>query len=104
VKPLVFDDAARDEYRGAANDYLAANPAVGRSFIERVEETLVRIQAEPHIWPLAPQVAEHLGIRKRRIDGFPHSVMYVELPAEVRILAVAHGRRKPGYWLPRMPK
>ena len=98
MKPLVLDDAARDEYREAASDYLAANPAVGRRFVERVEETLARIQAEPHVWPLAPHVPEHLGIRKRRVDGFPHSVVYVELPAEVRIVAVAHGKRKPGYW------
>jgi plasmid stabilization system protein ParE len=102
VKPLVLDDAARDEYREAADDYLAANPGVGRRFIERVEEALGRIHAEPHVWPLAPHIPEYLGIRKRRIDGFPHSVVYLEMPNEVRILAVAHGRRKPGYWLRRL--
>jgi plasmid stabilization system protein ParE len=103
VKPLVLDDAAREEYQSAARDYLDANPAVGRRFVDRVEETLLRIQQEPHVWPLA-DLPEELGIRKRRIDGFPHSVLYIELPTEVRILAVAHGRRQPGYWLSRPRK
>jgi toxin ParE1/3/4 len=104
VKPLVLDDAARDEYREAANDYSAANGAVGRRFVDRVEETLARIQAEPHVWPFAPHIPENLGIRKRRVDGFPHSVVYMELRTEVRILAVAHGKRKPGYWLRRIAR
>jgi hypothetical protein len=29
---------------------------------------------------------------------FPYSIVYLLLPEEIRVLAIAHQRRKPGYW------
>jgi hypothetical protein len=34
--------------------------------------------------------------------GFPTYVAYEILPEEVVVLAVAHGRRRPGYWKKRL--
>lgn len=102
MKPLVLDDEADGEYRQAVGVYAAENLAVAVRFTELVEEALERIAAEPHIWPLVPGVREHLEVRKYRIDRFPYSVLFVELATEVRILAFAHGKRKPGYWLRRL--
>ena len=104
MKPLILDDEADGEYRHAVGVYASENLAVAVRFTERLEEALERIAAEPHIWPLAPGVHEHLGVRKYRIDRFPYSVLFVELATEVRILAFAHGKRKPGYWLRRVPQ
>ena len=33
----------------------------------------------------------------------PFAIVYVELDTEVLVLAVAHGRRRPGYWRERVP-
>ena len=104
MKPLVLDDEADGEYRHAVGVYAAENLSVAVRFSERVEEALARIAAEPHIWPLASGVQERLGVRKYRIDRFPYSVLFVELATEVRILAFAHGKRRPGYWLRRVPQ
>jgi hypothetical protein len=35
--------------------------------------------------------------------AFPFAIVYVELDTEVLILAVAHGKRRPGYWRERVP-
>lgn len=41
------------------------------------------------------------GIRKHVVRGFPISVVYLTDPFPV-IVAVEHGRRKPGYWRERL--
>jgi hypothetical protein len=44
-----------------------------------------------------------LDVRRFILPKFPYSIVFLELPTEVRIVAVAHARRKPGYWLERLP-
>ena len=38
------------------------------------------------------------GTRARRLDDFPYVVVYDEADGRVRVLAVAHTSRRPGYW------
>jgi hypothetical protein len=52
----------------------------------------------PEIGKLLPEVAKPSGVRKIVVEGFPYWVVYRELPAELYIIAIAHFRRKPGYW------
>jgi hypothetical protein len=33
---------------------------------------------------------------------FPYHVVYLETSGNLRILAIAHDRRKPGYWMKRL--
>jgi len=50
-------------------------------------------------------VAEREGvvIRRALLARFPHAILYVEMPAEIRVVAFAHLRPRPGYWLHRVP-
>jgi len=41
---------------------------------------------------------ESEGARRVLLKRFPYSIVYIELEAQVRVLAFAHLRRKPGYW------
>lgn len=43
-----------------------------------------------------------LDIRRTLLPRFPYAVVFIELGGEVRILAVAHTKRQPGYWLDRV--
>lgn len=40
--------------------------------------------------------------RKWPFRKFPYNVIYVVEPEEIVIVAVAHHRRRPGYWLSRL--
>lgn len=44
--------------------------------------------------------ADTEGVRRRHLKRFPYSVLYEVETATVTVLAVAHHRRKPGYWKP----
>jgi plasmid stabilization system protein ParE len=103
VKTLIVEEEALAEFREAAEYYKADNPDVALRFVERVEGIIEHIHREPHLWPLDPTVPARLGVRQQRVDGFPHSVVYIETPTAVHILAIAHGKREPGYWRRRSP-
>jgi len=36
--------------------------------------------------------------RRFPLRRFPYSVVYYETPERLRVVAIAHQRRKPGYW------
>ena len=43
-------------------------------------------------------------IRRARLPCFPYAVIFMDLGTEIRVLAVAHAKRRPGYWLDRVDK
>ena len=48
------------------------------------------------------RVAPELGARRAAARRFPYSIAFMELATVVRILAVAHEKRRPGYWVGRL--
>jgi plasmid stabilization system protein ParE len=56
------------------------------------------IHQHPGVGSPVPGVAESVGARRVALRRFPYSVIYLELGEELRILAFAHMRRRPGYW------
>lgn len=43
-----------------------------------------------------------LTVRRRAVPRFPYHVVNVEMATNIRILAIAHDRRMPGYWKERL--
>ncbi|MDT0617892.1 type II toxin-antitoxin system RelE/ParE family toxin [Salinisphaera sp. P385] len=41
-------------------------------------------------------------LRQTPIHGFPHTLIFREHGDGIQVLAVAHHRRRPGYWAPRL--
>jgi hypothetical protein len=41
-------------------------------------------------------------VRRRAVPRFPYYVVYLEMATHIHILAIAHDRRKPGYWKDRL--
>jgi toxin ParE1/3/4 len=41
------------------------------------------------------------GFRRIGVRGFPYHLAYRLTDDEVQVLAVAHDRRRPDYWIPR---
>jgi len=101
-KLLRVDREAEEELGAAASWYEEQRPGLGRGLLNAVDETLRRIEASPQEASLAPQIPQELGVRRRLVQRFPHTVFYLELPKEIRILAVAHTRRRPFYWRSRL--
>ncbi len=94
-------DAAEEEQIDAAVRYEAQRDGLGLRFISEVERVSALIAEQPGIgapWTYS-KVPE--GVRRFPLRSFPYHVVYVEEPRLV-IVAVAHMRRRPGYWRARL--
>lgn len=86
--------AAQAELAEAAGWYAEREPAAAVRFVDVIAEALETIGAMPLAFPL---IAGGAGARRMRIRRFPYVLIYVTSPSLV-VLAIAHTRRKPGYW------
>lgn len=89
---LRFHPAAQDELIESALYYETARPGLGTSFRDTVQAVLDRIVAHPEIG------ASRRSTRRVMVAGFPYDIVYRVTPPDLEVLAVAHHRRRPGYW------
>ena len=96
-----FHSAARAEAEAAARWYEEREPGLGADFVTEVERVVDEILQTPATWPRCP---EDSRARRLVLSRFPFSVVYVITPQrDVVVAAVAHTRRRPGYWTERLP-
>jgi plasmid stabilization system protein ParE len=95
---LAVEPEAQKELVEAARWYERQRPGLGRRFLAAVEDSLDHILAFPATGAPVPHVPPGLPARRVPVDRFPYQIVYLETPGGVRVLAVAHDRRRPGYW------
>jgi toxin ParE1/3/4 len=97
-----FEDEADAEYREAARWYERRRNGLGFEFLDAVDVTLEQIVRFPEAGAAVPSVSTELRVRRAPVGRFPYHVIYLDLHDTIRVLAVAHDRRKPGYWASRL--
>ena len=102
TKPLRLDDDAAEELEVAATWYEARREGLGGDFIAAIRDACHRVIERPDAYSLAAGVPSELGVRRCLLRRFPFAIVYVELDAEIRVLAIAHTSREPGYWRSRL--
>jgi toxin ParE1/3/4 len=99
VKPIVFDPEAEAEFRAAASYYEGQRPGLGDQFAAEVERCVQRIARMPQAFPRHGSTR----LRKCLLARFPYTIFFLELDDRIWVAAVAHQRRRPGYWAHRQP-
>lgn len=97
-----FEDEAAGEYREAGRWYESRRLALGLEFFDEVDSTIRRIVAFPQAATRVPGLPQDLPVRRAAVKRFPYHVVFLETPGTIRILAIAHDRRMPGYWVKRL--
>ena len=97
MKPCRFHREAEAEYFAALRYYAEIDPLVGQRFYFAVEELLAQIGAHPKRFRIYDSpVRRHFG------GKFPYSLIYLDQPDRIWIVAVAHFKQRPGYWKNRL--
>ena len=93
MRSAAFHPEADAEFIAAARYYESQAQNLGLDFISAVETTYQRLVT-------FPESGRPFGPRLRRIlvPGFPYALVYRPEPDRILIVAVAHVRRRPGYW------
>ena len=73
-----------------------SNPAAD-AYVAELDQAIETIAENPELWPQYVH-----GTRRYLLKRFPFYLVYREFAEKIEIIAVAHGRRKPGYWKSRM--
>jgi plasmid stabilization system protein ParE len=102
-RPVRFEVEAETEYRLAGHYYEQVRDRLGIEFFDAVDATIGRICDRPAAGSRVRGVTADLGVRRRAVTRFPYHVVYIEMASDIRIVAIAHDRRKPGYWSERLP-
>lgn len=93
---------ASQEVRTAVDWYEERRAGLGAEFFTELRNGLAAIATSPHTFPPWPDArARTLGIRRAVMKRFPFVVPYMVLDERVFVLAIAHARRHPSYWLRR---
>jgi toxin ParE1/3/4 len=92
-KDVAFEDAAAEEVEAAFRCYLDRSITAAEDFVNELRRTTDSIAAAPHRWPRSA-----FGTRRVVLRRFPFVIFYRELSSLIKIVAVAHGNRAPGYW------
>ena len=94
MKPVIIQQEAAAELEEDMAWYEKRQTGLGLDLQSEVEKTVTRLRQDPS-----------LGMRYRntpyqfiRVKRFPYVVYYRELDNAIWVMAIAHGRRRPGYW------
>jgi plasmid stabilization system protein ParE len=94
---LRFHAAARKEAESAARWYAARSDTASNSFVNELALAMERIKAAP-----AAHALYMLGMRYRMLKRYSYLIVFRATNESIRIIAVAHASRKPGYWKTRL--
>jgi toxin ParE1/3/4 len=92
-KPIRLHPEAEQEYLEALGWYRERSVIAATDFETAVGLAVRMISGSPERWPVC-----YRDFRKYTLHQFPFSIVYREVPLDVVVIAVAHGRRRPGYW------
>jgi toxin ParE1/3/4 len=86
-----------EEAEAAIAWYEQRSGKAAEMLLEELDQAIERIGEHPEQFPL-----HEFGTRRIMLRRFPYLVIFLEAGGVMEIIAVAHGRRRPGYWRDRV--
>lgn len=93
-----FHPAAEFEHLDHVAYYESRQAGLGTGYLAEFEGILAAMADGPQRFPLIGMAS----VRRAHLRRFPVTILFRESGSELQILAVAHKRRRPGYWIARL--
>ena len=92
---VVVEPEAEADLAQAVAWYEQQRPGLGGQLFDEVYDTLARLESKPE-----PSVSDPTDKRARRVfvQRFPFAVVFHRKGRTLLVIAIAHLRRRPGYW------
>jgi len=89
--------AALEEAEAATEWYRRRSLRAAEMFLDEIDRAIERIGGHPGQFP-----EYAFGTRRIVLRRFPYLLVFRETAPGMEVIAVAHGRRRPGYWRDRV--
>jgi hypothetical protein len=99
-----FDPEAVAELRAARDWYEEASVGLGDDLVDEVLRAIDRVIRWPDIAPRLTPRGVSVEVRRAPLTRFLFGIVYFVSEGTLWIVAVAHGRRRPGYWRNRVTR
>ena len=99
---LRFLEEAEAEFIAAIRWYAREDVLLAGDLASSVQERLDRAVAAPRAGRLEPRAPPRFDLRWYAVRRFPYSLLIGAVREERVVIALAHERRRPGYWLARL--
>lgn len=98
--PTRIHPAAVEESRAERRWYSARNADVAARFFEELDVAIAKIAERTPSGTVRspPARVEPTGARRLHLRNFPYTIIYRLRPDSVEVIAIAHQKRRPGYW------
>jgi len=93
-----FHPAAEAEHLESVAYYESKRPGLGTSYLAEFERSMNAVCRAPQRYAVEKQP----DIRRICMKRFSFTILFRESSGDVQVLAVAHNRRRPQYWLGRL--
>lgn len=88
-----IDSAAREEFDEALEWYAERSSGAAMGFAAEVDAAIEKIAANPGRFPKTFANCQRCSVKR-----YPYCVVFYRNDIEIVIVAIAHAKRRPGYW------
>ena len=89
-----FSSGASRELEADYRRYERERPGRGRRFLVAIDVVVARLLEGAESFPMLRPP----DVRSAKVERFPYRIVFMVIGKDVFVLAVAHGRRRSGYW------
>lgn len=97
MKTWFFEEGAEADFAEALEFYREESEALAGRLYDEIHRLIADVCAAPRLYRVVAK-----SMRRHFSETFPYAVLYVEKPDHIAIYAVAHFKRRPGYWRKRL--
>ena len=95
----ILHPAAEAELLESISYYESKAPGIGKRLLAEFEQAMSSVCLSPKFYP----VARKPNIRRALLPTYPFSIIFRQSgPEQIQVLAVAHQKRRPMYWISRV--
>jgi len=96
-KKIRIQSEAQEEINRAFEWYFERSPDAAEALLTEIDASFAQIAAHPQQCPVYTK-----NTRRRVLSRFPYSVIFQDKDEVILVIAVAHAKRRPGYWRARI--
>ena len=94
---LKFSNDARAEFDEAFNWYADRSVGAAIGFVTEIDVAIESIMADSKRF-----VRTYAGCQLCRLKRYPYCIVYQQSADTITVVAIAHAKRRPGYWHTRL--